>query len=170
MYRQAAARGLPVWIHRPPLIVGDSQTGASNLDDLVAVLVKGCIQMKAAPDLDWAFDAAPVDYVSRAIVRLSFTTGPGIRTSHLHHPAPRHWRECVLWMSLFGYPVQLLSYPEWLERLKVEAESPHHALHRLRGFFLRRNTRGATVPELYQQSTRSAVAGDLARRRRLRPA
>ena len=89
--RAAAARGLPVWIHRPPLIVGDSQTGASNLDDLVALLVKGCIEMKAAPDLDWAFDATPVDCISRAIVRLSRTPEPGVRISHLHHPAPRHW-------------------------------------------------------------------------------
>lgn len=161
--RQAAARGLPVWIHRPPLIVGDSHTGVSNLDDLVAVLVKGCIEMKAAPDLDWAFDATPVDYVSRAIVRLSRTTERGVRSSHLHHPAPRHWRECVLWMNLFGYPVHLLPYPEWLQRLNVEAASPHHALHRLRGFFLRRDTCGATVPELYQQSRRSAVVGDLTR-------
>ena len=159
--RQAAARGLPVWIHRPPLISGDSETGASNLDDLVAVLVKGCIEMKAAPDLDWAFDAMPVDYVSRAIVRLSRTAEPGVRSSHLHHPAPRHWRECVLWMNLFGYPVQLLPYPAWLQRLKVEAESPLHAFHRLRGFFLRRTASGATVPELYQQNTRSTVAGEI---------
>lgn len=159
--RQAAARGLPVWIHRPPLIAGDSETGASNLDDLVAVLVKGCIEMTAAPDLDWAFDAMPVDYVSRAIVRLSRTTERGLRSSHLHHPAPRHWRECVLWMNLFGYPVRLLPHLEWLQRLKVEAESPHHALHRLRSFFLRRETCGATVPELYQQSRRSEVASDL---------
>jgi thioester reductase-like protein len=159
--RTAAIRGLPVWIHRPPLIVGDSQTGASNLDDLVAILLKGCIEMKAAPDLDWVFDATPVDHVSRAIVRLSRTTECGVRTSHLHHPVPRHWRECVLWMNLFGYPVQLLPYAEWLARLTVDAESPHHALHRLRGFFLRRSGGGVTVPELYQQSARSAVAGDL---------
>ena len=31
----------------------------------------------------------------------------------------------------------------------------------MHGFFLRRNTGGATVPELYQQSTRSGVTGDL---------
>jgi thioester reductase-like protein len=108
------------------------------------------------PDLDWAFDAAPVDYVSRAIVRLSFTTEPAY-APHLHHPAPRHWRECVPWMSLFGYPVQLLSYPEWLERLKVEADRRITPCRASR-LFLRRTTRGATVPELYQQSTRSAVA------------
>ena len=132
--RHAAARGLPVRIYRPPLIVGDSQSGASNVDDLVALLVKGCIQMGAAPDLDWTFDAMPVDFVSRAIVRLGRPSHRG-RHLHLHHPRPRHWRECVLWMNMFGYPVRLLPYTEWQQRLAVEANSPHHALHRLRSFF-----------------------------------
>ena len=161
--RQAGARGLPVQIHRPPLIVGDSRTGASNLDDLVALLVKGCLQMGSAPDLDWTFDAMPVDYVSRAIIRLGRPSGHGAHSSHFHHPAPRHWRECVLWMNLFGYPVRLLPYPRWLEILKVEAESPQHALHGLRSFFLRRERGGSTIPELYQEERRSSVSGDLTR-------
>ncbi|MGH9146197.1 MAG: thioester reductase domain-containing protein, partial [Vicinamibacterales bacterium] len=169
--RHAAARGLPVRIYRPPLIVGDSQSGASNLDDLVAQLVKGCIQMGAAPDLDWTFDAMPIDYVSRAIMRLGRTHQGEIW--HLQHPRPRHWRECVLWMNMFGYPVRLLSYPEWQQRLVTEAASPHHALHRLRPFFLRRQTERSegpddsndlTVPELYQEGRRSAVLSDLTRR------
>ncbi len=177
--RHAAARGLPVRIYRPPLIVGDSQSGASNLDDLVAQLVKGCIQMEAAPDLDWTFDAMPIDYVSRAIVALGHTHQGEI--CHLQHPRPRHWRECVLWMNMFGYPVRLLPYPEWQQRLAVEAASPHHALHRLRPFFLRRLTERSerpndpngpndpndpndlSVPELYEEGRRSTVLNDLTR-------
>lgn len=166
--RHAAARGLPVYIHRPPLIVGDSQSGASNLDDLVAQLVKGCIQLGAAPDLDWTFDAMPVDFVSRAIVRLGRTRQPG-QTWHLHHPRPRHWRECVLWMNMFGYHVRLLPYQEWQRRLSIEAASPQHALHRLRAFFLRPvaagkpDTSGAdrlSIPELYETGRRSAVCSN----------
>jgi acyl carrier protein/dTDP-4-dehydrorhamnose reductase len=56
LVRQASARGLHARIYRPSLIGGDSGTGASNLDDLVAALFKGCIQMGAAPDLDWTFE------------------------------------------------------------------------------------------------------------------
>jgi hypothetical protein len=179
--RQAAIRGLPIRIHRPPLIVGDSQSGMSNLDDLVALLIKGCIQMGAAPDLDWTFDAMPVDFVSKATVRLGRTPHHE-RYWHLHHPRPRHWRECVLWMNLFGYSVRLVPYPEWQQRLALDANSPHHALHPLRTFFLRPETDRPhrperserpndpnvrivlTVPELYQDGRRSAVNGDLTRR------
>ena len=88
---------------------------------------------------------------------------------------------------MFGYPVRLLPYTEWQQRLAVEANSPHHALHRLRSFFLRPQTVPAhcaerserserferpndsndpndlTVPELYQEGRRSAVRGDLTR-------
>jgi thioester reductase-like protein len=165
--RQAAIRGLPIRIHRPPLIVGDSRSGTSNLDDLVALLIKGCIQMGAAPDLDWTLDAMPVDVVSSAIVRLGQSSHHE-HHSHLHHPRPRHWRECVLWMNMFGYPVRLVPYREWQERLTVDARSPEHALHPLRSFFLRpeppNDPNVLTVPELYQEGRRSAVNGDLTRR------
>ena len=54
-------------------------------------------------------------------------------------------------MNLFGYPVALVPYDRWLGQLAREAASAGHALHRLRGFFLRRRPDGATVPELYQE-------------------
>jgi thioester reductase-like protein len=166
--RQAALRGLPIRIHRPPLIVGDSRSGTSNLDDLVALLIKGCVQMGTAPDLDWTFDAMPVDFVSSAIVRL----GQDFHHQghwHLHHPQPRHWRECVLWMNMFGYSVRLVPYQQWQQHLTVDSSSPQHALHPLRSFFLRPRDEGigiggSTVPELYQEGRRSAVTGDVTRR------
>ena len=92
LVREAAARGLSACIYRPGLVGGDSRTGSSNLCDLVAALMKGCIQMGAAPDLDWMFDVLPVDYVARAIVRLPRLSGPGLQNFHLSHARPRHWR------------------------------------------------------------------------------
>lgn len=156
LVRQATARGLRAYIHRPSLIAGDSTSGASNVDDLLAALVKGCIQMGTAPDLDWTVDAAPVDHVARAIVRL-----PGGRNCskafHLINSHTRHWRECVLWINLFGYPCRLLPYDLWVAQLERDSRAPSHALHRLRGFFLRRVPGGATGPELYENGRRSQV-------------
>jgi thioester reductase-like protein len=156
LVRQAAERGLPATIHRPALIAGDSATGASNPDDLISALVKGCIQMGAAPDLDWTFDAVPVDFAARAIVLLAGTPGGGLRTFHLANARPRHWRECVLWMNLFGYPIALQPYDRWRDRVAREAVTPEHALTRLRPFLLRRASSAGSVPELYQDSRRSA--------------
>ena len=125
----AAGRGLQATIFRPGLIVGDAQTGASNPDDFVAALVKGCIELGAAPDLDWTIDAVPVDYVARAVVHLSGGTDAdaGVNRYHLANPRTRHWRECVLWINLYGYPCPLVPYEEWLLRLDRDSRDPGHA-------------------------------------------
>lgn len=156
LVRQARARGLRASIHRPALLTGDSLTGVSKHDDLVSALFKGCIQMGSAPDLDWRVDAVPVDQAARAIVHLSLTGPREFATFHESARRARHWRECVLWMNLFGYPVRLVPYDRWAGQLARDAASPEHALHRLRGFFLRRWSDGAAVPELYQQARSSA--------------
>lgn len=145
LVRAAAARGLPAQIYRPALLAGHSTSGASNVDDLIAALLKGCIQLGAAPDLDWAFDAVPVNTAANAIVAISRSCGSTLETFHLRHPRPRHWRECVLWANFFGYPIRLEPYDHWVERLRREASSPDHALYRLRGFFTRQ-IRGRTAP------------------------
>ena len=156
LVRQARARGLRASIHRPALLTGDSATGVSRHDDLVSSLFKGCIQMGTAPDLDWRIDAVPVDQAARAIVHLSATASRGVATFHESARQPRHWRECVLWMNLYGYPVRLVAYERWAEQLARDAAKPDHALHRLRGFFLRRWPDGTAVPELYEEARSSA--------------
>ena len=154
--RQAQARGLRTSIHRPALLTGDSTTGVSPRDDLVSSLFKGCIQMGTAPDLDWRIDAVPVDEAARAIVHLSTNAPRGLVTFHESAPRARHWRECVLWMNLYGYPVSLVPYDRWAGQLAQEAVSADHVLHRMRGFFLRRWSGGTAVPELYQDTRGSA--------------
>src|SRR5262249_9749503 len=67
LVRRAAERGLPVTIYRPSLISGDTRSGLSNTDDIVSRVIKACIHMRCAPDLDWIVDYCPVDYVAHAI-------------------------------------------------------------------------------------------------------
>ena len=155
---QAGERGLPVTIHRPSLITGDRISGVSNSDDLLSRLFKGIIQMEAAPDLDWSLDCCPVDYVAAAIVHLTAEQMP-LRVFHLVNPAPRHWRELVLWMNLFGYRVRLLPYREWLGRLKEVAVTPEHPLRGLLPFFSRQpeGEGGLTLPELHEDTKRSQI-------------
>ena len=154
LVRQAGDRGLAVRIYRPALISGHSVTGAFNRDDLIAGLVRGCVAMGTAPDLDWSLDCEPVDRIAAAIVRLSRARGP---VFHLGHERPRHWRECVLWMRMYGYDVRLVSYHEWLRQLDHATRpategSALHPLRPLRAFFLERpaGAGGLTLPELYR--------------------
>lgn len=157
---EVGARGLPVRIYRPALISGHSASGAYNRDDLIATLIRGCVAMRAAPDLDWKLDALPVDSVARAMLELSKQAGP---VFHIAHPRPRHWRECVLWMRLRGYDVRLTSYPAWLRQLERESTSdPRHPLRVLRSFFTARpsGARGLTLPELYEERRRTTARCD----------
>ena len=108
--------------------------------------------MGIAPDLDWKLDCEPVDVVAKAVVDLS--TSPQA-VFHLGHVRPRHWRECVLWMRMYGYDVRLVSFHSWLRTLEREtapgaAGSAAHPLRPLRSFFLDRPVqgRGLTMPEL----------------------
>ncbi len=114
--------------------------------------------MRAAPDLDWRMDCVPVDDASRAIVRLVLAHEGGTGTHHVASARPRHWRECVLWMRLRGYDVELLPYAEWAEMLRV-TEDASHPLFALRSFFLRRvsGERELTLPELFEESRRARV-------------
>lgn len=159
LVREAARRGLPARIYRPALISGHSQTGAYNRDDLICALVRGCVQMGTAPDLDWKLDCQPVDFVAKTIVTLSGHGGPAF---HIGHERPRHWRECVLWMRMYGYPVRLVPYHTWLRQLDADTApaadgSPTHPLRPLRTFFLDRpsGSRGLTLPELYEEGRRT---------------
>src|SRR5688572_16344577 len=156
LIRTAASRGLPAQIFRPALLAGHSTSGASNVDDLIAALMKGCIQSGAAPDLDWAFDAVPVDTAAGAIAVMSRACGSQLETFHLRHPRPRHWRECVLWANFFGYPIRLEPYERWLEQLDREARGAEHALYPLRGFFTRR-LHGRTAPEHYEEGAHGRI-------------
>ncbi len=164
LVRQAAERGIPATITRPSLVTGDARSGRSNTDDLTSRLVAGCIRMSAAPDLDWRMDCVPVDETARAIVRLTRSRRDGCEVYHLLADRPRHWRECVLWMRLAGYDVELIPYSEWLDRVLRTTELDH-PLFPLRAFFGRKvaDEAGLTFPELFEESRLPRVAADRTR-------
>ena len=157
LVREAGRRGLPIAIYRPSLIAGDTGTGAFNADDLLTLLIRGCVQMGLAPDLDWALDCEPVDVVSAGILALSNGCDD---VAHLKHQHPRHWRECVLWMRLAGYDLRLVSHADWLAALDRDTlAAPAHPLRPLRSFFLDRlaGTGGLTLPELFEEGRRTTA-------------
>ena len=115
LVQQAAERGSRVTVARPTLVSGDSTSGISNADDLLSRFLRGCIEMGAAPDLEWSMDCVPVDHVADAMVQLA-RKGVAGGVYHLVNPAVRYWRECVLWMCLRGYPLELIPYRDWIVR------------------------------------------------------
>lgn len=163
LVRQWSERGGCATVARPALVSGDSTSGISNADDLLSRLLRGCIQMGAAPDLDWAMDCVPVDHVADAMVKLARNGVPG-DVYHLVNSTLRYWRECVLWMCLRGYALELLPYRDWALRLR-ETAAVSHPLYPLQAFFLRTvpEEGGLAVPELYEETRRRRARCDFSR-------
>ena len=165
LVREAARRGLAAAIYRPALIAGDSLSGIGNNEDFLARLIKGCIELGAAPDLAWRMDACPVDFAAAAIARLSRSPAP---VAHLLNPRRASWLEALLWMNLRGYRLRALPFARWIELVEDRSRVPDHPLHRLRGFLLHRPSGGdgLYLPELYA-ADRLGVLDDRRTRERL---
>jgi thioester reductase-like protein len=133
--RIARSRGIPVTIHRIGLIVGDSRTGVSNVDDFVARMIIGCIQAGFSPNIHKAMDMTPVDYVSRAIVYLSRRQSSLGKLFHTLNPHPIHWADIFDMVADAGYPTQKLSFNEWVEAIEERANPDNNPLYPLLPFF-----------------------------------
>ena len=120
---EAARRGVAVNVYRPGWIFGDSRTGRVNADDFFGRLVRGCVQLGAAPRLEYVWRGAPVDDVAWAIVALATDTGASGRAFHLSAPSGVSWEQLVGWIGEAGYRLDLLPYDDWLARLRASTDN-----------------------------------------------
>jgi thioester reductase-like protein len=119
----ARAAGLPVSIHRPARITGDSRTGALNPSDLFYSWIKGCVQLGSFPDDSPLLNMAPVDHIARSIVALSL---------HEREPADYHYfnnrmlplETLVATLRRRGFDVDIKPYKAWIETLRHAPENP----------------------------------------------
>ena len=159
LVQQAAARGLSTTIFRPGTIAGHASTGAFNPDDFVCVLIKGCIELGAAPAVDAAVNLVPVDYVSRALVRVALAAAPG--RYHLVGADAVAWTDLVRWLRELGYPLAELPYAAWRRRVLERARATASSLVPLLPLFAEHeDDRLAAACRHYDDAaTRAALAG-----------
>lgn len=115
--RIAQSRGIPTTIHRIGLIVGDSETGCSNEDDLVARIIIGSIQSGFAPDISTKMDMTPVDYAAKSIVYLSRQQQSLGKVFHLLNPVPVTWSGVMDSVMELGYPLEKLRFGAWVDAI-----------------------------------------------------
>ncbi len=155
----AGDRGVPVTIHRAPFITGHSGSGQWNSDDFICRLVRGIITLGAMPELSASMDIVPVDYVARAIVRLSLQPVAGTRRFHLCAGSVVPWPALAGWLAECGYPVAVEPYAAWLTRLAALKGSDHPLAPFVPLFLEKRASGRATVPEVFLQSAHSRLDG-----------
>jgi thioester reductase-like protein len=161
LVRQASERGLVASIYRLSLLTGAEDSGRGNENDFLSRLLRGCVYQGAAPDLDVELDACPVDYAARAVVGLALEPpeeSPSV--FHVRNEKPRSFRELVLFLNLFGYPVALRPYRKWLPSLNGVRDP----LHPLKPFFERR-VDGIFLPERYEERRKARIESEQTRKK-----
>jgi thioester reductase-like protein len=148
-----------VSIYRPARITGDSRTGAANPDDYLSRLLKGMVQLGAAPDGAGSLDMAPVDWVADAILHLALRPGAAGGAYHFFNPKTIPLAEVVGVLNEGGWPVRPLPWGEWVARLRRQAVSPEaNALYPLLPLFAEQGTPRA-VPRFDSARTAAALGG-----------
>lgn len=132
MVEIAGSRGIPISIYRPAYVAGHSRTGACNEKDFIYRVIKSCVQLGMAPNGNSKVNIAPVDYVSKALVRLSMRKDSAGKVFHLVNTQPARWLDIVDALRCFGYNLQLVPYQIWRAKLiSVIGDSGENALYPL---------------------------------------
>ncbi|VVD77509.1 amino acid adenylation domain-containing protein [Pandoraea terrigena] len=115
---EAAERGIDATLLRPGNITGVSRTGLCQpTRNRILLLVKGSVQLGAAPAGDTDFDFTPVDFLARAIVRCATDPQRELRVFHLQNPQPLTWEDYLGALARHGYSLALEAAEQWRNRL-----------------------------------------------------
>ena len=137
----ARQRGLRTAVYRPGDITGTLSTGIWKLEDLISRSMVGCVQLGAAPHVEVNLHLTPVDYVADALVHISFCEECCGHAFNLLNHRLMPLQQMVAMMNKAGYPLQLLPYDDWCERLTA-ASSDENVLRILSCLFTDRRTAG----------------------------
>lgn len=114
---EISQQGLIVNIYRPGWIVGDSHSGAISAENNHLLrLLKGCIQLKVAPNWDVALDLLPVDTISTLITGMALRANIKNSVFNLINPSKIFWKELIQYINQRGYPVVLIDSTTWKEK------------------------------------------------------
>ena len=122
----AAARGLPVTIHRPARILGSTLTGACNPNDLHVRLAVGAVQLGSLPSGVGGVEyGAAVDHVAAAIVVLGLNAQTKGEYGSVFHVWERRPISAKAFCSVLAvdYGLNVIQHDAWLEELTHAASS-----------------------------------------------
>ncbi|HYC88908.1 MAG TPA: amino acid adenylation domain-containing protein [Thermoanaerobaculia bacterium] len=148
--RTAVERGIPVTVYRLGLVSGDSRTGVWDDDNVVQRIIRGCLALGAAPDLDTIAFFSPVDYIASAVAALSLQPDSAGATYQLCNPRPVPMQAVFEHARALGFRVERVSVAEWRARLLAAlAEDPEsNALYPLLPLLAASGSE-MSMPELY---------------------
>jgi myxalamid-type nonribosomal peptide synthetase MxaA len=118
----AREAGLPVSLHRPARITGDSRSGALNPGDFFYSWIEGCVQLGAFPDDAPALNMSPVDHIARAIVSLSLS-GSAPDDHHYFNNRTLSLQSLVGSLRRRGFEVGIVPFERWRDALRADSQN-----------------------------------------------
>ena len=120
---QAVSRGLPVCIFRPGNIGHHSGTGTVNPNDFLSLIIKACGRLGCAPLApDWFFEMTPVDFLVKAITKISDDPRHLGRVYNVVQQDPVPADQVFAYMENHGYVADRAQLGEWKLRLETMAD------------------------------------------------
>lgn len=117
---RARTQGLPVVIYRLGNLAGDREHAQWNPTDLTLLMIKGITATLSAPNIDWQVEITPVDFVSEMIVKMTQEMSISMgKVFHIINPQPLNAKWLFEWMSVHGYPLEIIPFQDWCKRIKV---------------------------------------------------
>jgi thioester reductase-like protein len=122
-------RAIPVSIYRPGMMIGQTETGATQASDFLLVQIKALLEYGIMPEADFMFDALPIDFVAKAIIHISLRREVLGRNFHLWNLQPIHIADVHGWARSFGYEFDMVGLDETVQALV--SLDPEHPMYRM---------------------------------------
>jgi thioester reductase-like protein len=147
--RGAAAAGLPVVIHRPHEISGNTEGFTWGSGVALCELFRLITELELAPDLDLALNLVPADHAAGVIVHLGLNQPATGQTYHLVNPHEAMLGDMVDRLRVHGHGIRTVDYQSWIEAmLAYLAERPGHPFTPLTQLYTQRVTPDITIQEM----------------------
>ncbi|RFU83698.1 amino acid adenylation domain-containing protein [Streptomyces triticagri] len=124
LVEQARARGLPVTVHRPTRVTGDTATGVCPETDFLWLLLRACAETGLAPEPtasgeELAFDLVAVDRAAEALVALAGDPRATGATFHLAAGRRLTLSTAVDRLRGHGHRIARVPREQWTEALRT---------------------------------------------------
>lgn len=122
LVRSAMADGMAAAVYRVGNLVCHAQTGQfqRNMEENAFYRsIRAMLLLGVTADGNQYVDMTPIDYASRALVKLMLQSETAGHTFHLCHPEPVEYRDFARLFREVGYEVKLMepqAYGRWLEQ------------------------------------------------------
>ncbi|WP_457028775.1 non-ribosomal peptide synthetase [Kitasatospora sp. P5_F3] len=150
LVRGAGRAGLPVAIHRPYELSGDTTGYTWNSAAALCEFFRVIAELRLAPDLDLPLNLVPIDFAAGAVVRLATHRAAEGQTYHLTNPREAMLGDLVERLRAYGHPIRTVGYHAWVDALLAHlADRPDHPFAPFVPLFTTEAAGGgATVEEL----------------------